>query len=205
MSDSSTKGMLRADEAGALPLDVDPVGRVEGLAPQVELEVGLRVAGHEGREPRAHAAEDHLVADLLEELRGVAPAPLDEVHDLQGAGGLGAALLVGGRQLVDAGVVVHQLLDGQGPRVPVALDLVPAAVLDGRAVKGPGEVGLRVGPHLAHEPRVAVQQLLDVVERPGEVRRLEDLVDCDVANAGAGSPSRWSGGTRRRRRRTSPR
>ena len=61
--------------------------------------------------------------------------------------------------LVLAGVGLCDLLDREHPGVSVVLDLVPAAVLDGLAVEGPRDLGLRVAPHVADKPDIAVQDL----------------------------------------------
>ena len=46
---------------------MDAVGGEDRLAVQGELVLGVGEPGHEGGEPGAHAPEDQLVTDLLEE------------------------------------------------------------------------------------------------------------------------------------------
>ena len=110
------EGHAEADKAGPLAGHVNPVGRENGLAVQRELVLRLREPGDESREPGAHAPEDQLVSDLLEEFRGIAAALLDELDDLELAGALGGSFLVLGRAGVHANVRVSDLLDDQRPR-----------------------------------------------------------------------------------------
>ncbi len=61
------EGHGKADQAGPLLGHVDAVGGEYGLAVQGELVLGVGEPGDEGGEPGAHAPEDQLVANLLEE------------------------------------------------------------------------------------------------------------------------------------------
>ncbi len=61
------EGHGKADQAGPLLGHVDAVGGEDGLAVQGKLVLGVGESGHESGKPGAHAPEDQLVSDLLEE------------------------------------------------------------------------------------------------------------------------------------------
>ena len=129
------EGHAEADEPGPLAGHVDPVGREDDLSVQGELVFRFRESGDERGEPGAHAPEDQLVSDLLEEFRCVAAALLDELDDLQLSGTLGGSLLVLGRAGVHAHVGVSDLLDDQSPGLKnILLDLLPNLALTGSLI-----------------------------------------------------------------------
>ena len=115
------EGHAQTDQSGSLLGHVDPVRGEDRLSIQGELVFRFRESCDESGESGAHASEDQLVSDLLEEFGSVASALLDELDDFEVSGTLGSSFLVLGGAGVDSDVGFSDLLDDQSPEIKSSL------------------------------------------------------------------------------------
>jgi len=172
------------DETSSFLNNVNPVSGKHWLVVEEELKLRLWGSGDQSGESSSHSTEDHLITNLLEELRSILSALLNELNNLEGSSRFHGALLVLGHTSVASNVGVLDLLDEQHPLHAVCLDLVASIILNQLSVEVPGDGWPGVASHFADKLCIAVEQLLDAVEGLGEERLRVDLLHISVANSG---------------------